>query len=89
MHHPACGFIPPPHLRATGSWLLPVLGAVASDLRAQTLPVTALRVHVVSSFFFKGVHLLDNCIFIFLSQTRKKCIRFSCIVYKAENKQKI
>lgn len=39
-------------------------------------------------FLSSCVHLLDNCIFyISLSQTRKKCARFSCIVYKVENKQ--
>jgi len=37
---------------------------------------------------FKCVHLLDNCIFYFLSQTRKKCVLFSCIVYKVEYETK-
>lgn len=45
----------------------------------------------ISMFFsssFKCVHLLDNCIFYFLSQTRKKCVLFSCIVYKVEYETK-
>lgn len=82
-----CGALCP----STGSWLLPVANTDCSALRTQTLPSPALHTslfYFIFSFSFKCVHLLDNCMFYFLSQTRKKCVLFSCIVYKVENKTK-
>lgn len=75
---------------STGSWLLPVANVDCSVLRTQTLPSLALCAYIYIFFFLLQtcVHLLDNCIFYFLSQTRKKCVWFSCIVYKVENKAK-